>query len=361
MNLNRSSHLLMVLVCVFVFFAVAQAAAAQGPSFGLAPYSIEKGEPLPRLDYSLAAGQSQPGAVLVTNPGEKAAYLRLSAVDARTSMHGGVSFPDSSEPLSAVGGWISLSETEPTLQPGEESVIPFTIAVPPNTPAGEYRAGILLEAADPDTARPADVPEGGIHVAVLFRKALNVRVTVPGAATADLKIASVRHVFEESRSVFQVELHNEGNVPAEVTGGKLEVLDASGKVIGMQPIKMSGKFLAKDTVLYPIQFDQALPVGQYGVRVSVDYDGHTPATWESTFEVTKAEAKPTATPIDTGFDLPTEAALTPGVAVTPAVTPGPVVPELPDYWMYVAIGLLCIVLIGFVVIVVGVVWFRRRK
>ena len=339
MNRNKVCHVLFALVCTFVFFAIAQTVVAQEPSFGLAPYSIEKKEVLPHIDYSLEAGQSATGAVLVTNPGEKAAYLRLSATDAQTSMHGGVSFPDTGEPVAAVGGWISLSETELILQPHEERVIPFTISVPADAWVGEHRAGILLELTDPDTARPADFPEGQIYVGVRFRKALNVRVTVPGPLAVDFKITSVEHVFESGRSVFQVTLRNDGNVATEMIGGQLEVLDAQKQVIGMQPIRMSGKFLARDTVLHPVLFDQPLPEGQYGVRASMNYGNDELATWESTFEVTNQAAEEARVEaINSGFNLPAQPTT-----------------ERVNYWMYAVLGLIVLA------VVVGGVWFIRRK
>ena len=188
-------------------------------------------------------------------------------------------------------------------------------------------------------------------MAVRSRKALNIRVTVPGPVAVDFKVASVQHVFEAGRSVFQVELRNEGNVSTEVTGGKLEVMDASGQVIGTLAIRMSGKFLARDTVLHPVLFDQPLPEGRYSVRVSMDYGGDEPATWESTFEVAKEAAeKAEEEATDRGFDLPSR--------------PGPEQPEQPNYRVYVILGLIVIAIaVGLIVIAVavGLTWLIRRS
>jgi len=339
MDRNKWGHSLIVLVCGFVFFAVAQVAAAQAPSLGLVPYSVEKDETLTRLEYSLEAGQSETSAVVVTNPGDEEAYLRLFATDARTSSQGGVSFPDSTEPVSATGGWISLSASEFALQPQEQRVIPFTISVPPDARAGEHRAAILLELANLDTSRPADFPEGQIYVAVRFRKALNVRVMLPGPVAVDFEIVSVEHVFEGGQSTFQVELRNRGNISTDVAGGKLDVRDASGEVIGTLPIKMNGKFLAGDTVLYPVRFDEPLPEGRYTAAVTVDYGGDEPATWESTFEVAREAAQNAEEEaIERGFKLPPRRAR-----------------EEPDYWMYVTAGLVLVLPIG------GVYVYSRRR
>lgn len=344
MNRSKSDHLAFVLVCGLIFFTVAGVAAAQEPSFGLAPWSVEKEEALPRLDYSLEAGQSETSAVLVTNPRDEETYLRLFATDARTSTHGGVSFPDSSEPVSATGGWISLSASEFTLQPQEQRVIPFTISVPADARAGEHRAGILLELADPDTSRPEDFPEGQIYVAVRFRKALNVRVTVPGPVAVDFEIVSVEHVFEGGQSTFEVKLRNRGNISTDVAGGNLEVSDSSGQVIGSLPIRMSGKFLAGDTVVYVVLFDEPLPEGRYAVAVTMDYGGDAPATWQSTFEVVKEAAEEAEQEaIERGFKLSSGSAR-----------------EGPNYWMYAAIGagLIMITAIGVLIrILIG----RKRQ
>jgi len=213
-------------------------------------------------------------------------------------------------------------------------VIPFTISVPADASAGKYRAGILLELADLDTSRPDDAPEGQIYVAVNFRKALNLRVIVPGPTAADFDIASVEHVFDSGQSIFRVELRNRGNVSVDVAGGRLEVKNASGDVIGAQPIRMSGKFLAWDAVVYEVAFDRPLPEGQYAVAVTMDYGGDAPATWESTFEVAREAAhQAEQEAIDRGFTLPTQPS------------------QKPSYLVYIASGLL-VVLVG-----VGLAWF----
>jgi len=343
MNRNRSiKNLTIVLVCG-LFFAVAQAAGAQGSSFSLLPYSAESEETLARLDYSLDAGQSATGAVLVTNLGDEEAELSLLAADARTSTQGGVAFPDSTEPVSAAGAWISLSASQFRLQPQEERVIPFTINVPADAREGEHWAGILLELASLDTSRPADFPEGQIYVAVRFRKALNVRLTVPGPVAVEFEIASAEHVFEGGQSVFQVELRNRGNVPTEMAGGTLEVMDGSGHVIGTLPIKINGKFLAGDTVLYPARFEEPLPEGRYSARVVMAFGGAAPATWQSTFEVTgEAAEEAEQEAIDRGFSL----------ARQPAG-------EGANYWMFASLGLVAL-LVGGGLVRLGISMARRR-
>jgi WxL Interacting Protein, peptidoglycan binding domain len=321
--MDRIRYVSIALVCG-LFFAIAHVAVAQDVSFGLVPYSIEEKDTLPRLAYSLAAGQSETGAVRVTNQGDEEAYLRLSATDAHTSVRGGVSFPESSENPSAVGAWISLAVSEFRLSPQEQLIVPFTLTVPIDARSGEHRAGILLELADPDTSRPDDAPaEGQIQVIVISRKALNVRVTVPGPEVVGLDIVSVEHVFEGGQSTFYVELHNKGNVPAEMAGGELQVMDASGQVIGALPIQINGEFLAGDTVSYPVRFDEPLPEAQYGVAATVDYGGGAPAMWQSNFEVAKEAVKEAERQaIERGFKLPSQP------------TSGEV-----NYWMVAGFGL----------------------
>jgi len=176
-------------------------------------------------------------------------------------------------------------------------------------------------------------------VAVLFRKALNVRVIVPGPVVTNFVVGSVQHAFEGGQSVFQVELRNAGNVSTDLAGGKLEVMDASREVIGSLPIQMNGKFLAGDTVLYPARFDEPLPEGRYTVAVTVDYGGNEPATWESTFEVTTEAAEKAE-----------KEAIERGLKLSPRVAR-----EGPNYWMYVTAGLMLVVLIG------GVYLFAHRR
>ncbi len=289
MDRIRSRHLIVSLLCVLILLAVAQA-GAQGSDFSLVPYSVEKEEKLPRLEYSLEPGQIETGAVLVGNTGEQEAFLRLFAADARTGSKGGVGFPESSEPVSAVGGWISLSASEFTLQPQESRVVPFTIAVPPDARGGEHLAGILLELADPDISTPDDSPEGTVNVVVLFRKALNVRVMVPGDIETGLEITSVEQGWDAIQVVFDVALHNTGNIRVDPDDGQLEVIDASAKVLGSFPIQVSS-ILAEDTLVYRVFCLDPLPPGEYLVRVSVPYGEGQLATWESKVVITEQAVK----------------------------------------------------------------------
>ena len=132
---------------------------------------------------------------------------------------------------------------------------------------------------------------------------------MPGPAVTDLQIGSVTHVVRDGCSCFDVELKNTGNVSIDGSEGELQVRDQTGATIGRLPIQVTGRFLAGDAIVYPVNFEDLLPPGEYAVAVTADYKAPRPAAWESDFVVSKAEVRSTGDkPLNRGFALPKRSA-----------------------------------------------------
>jgi len=285
--------------------ATAGPASAEGStSFGLKPARSGTGY----FTYSLERGESVSDEIVATNQGESNVTLKLYTLDARTATNGGVIFPGGEgSPKIGSGAWISLSISRVTLEPGASVTIPFTFTVPSDARIGEHVAGIVAQNAEATTGTAQD---GQFVVQLVQRAAVPIWETVPGPAVTDLQVASITHVVEGGSSSFDVRLSNAGNTSIDGADGGLKVQDRTGASIGALPIRITGKFLAADTVVYPVRFDDLLPPGEYSVAVSIDFGGPRPATREYDFSVLKEEASSAPEPLNRGFTLPTRVAST---------------------------------------------------
>jgi hypothetical protein len=274
-----------------------------GISFGLKPAQ----EGIGYFTYSLGPGESVSDEIIVSNRGDVTVTLKLYAVDARTATNGGVIFPGGEGSTNTgAGAWVSLSMSRATLNPGTGVRLAFTFAVPEGARIGEHVAGIVAENTEPAVATSE---EAQIVAQVIQRTALPIWETVPGPAVTDLQIGSVTHVVRAGSSCFDVELKNTGNVSIDGTDGELQVKDRAGAIIGRLPIQVTGRFLAGDAIVYPVNFEDLLPPGDYAVAVTADYEAPRPAVWESDFAVSKEEVSGASEkPLDRGFSLPTRGA-----------------------------------------------------
>jgi hypothetical protein len=243
-------------------------------SFGIRPAQQGIGH----FDYTLEPGQSTTDEIVATNSSLTSVTLKIYALDAHSSSNGGLIFPGGDGSTNtAAGAWLSLSVSQVTLDPGAEITLPFTFTVPLDAMAGEHVAGIVAENADPITSGPdATIP-------VVQRAAVPIWETVPGAITTGLEIDSVRYTTRGGGSAFDVEMSNTGNVSLDSVVGTLQITDEARAPVCSLPIEVNGKFLARDTIVYPVNLDQTPSPGRYHVVAAVQYDDDGFASWECFF------------------------------------------------------------------------------
>lgn len=127
------------------------AQAADGASWSVAPADTEQGTARPNFDYAMDPGQTLADAYAVRNDGATPLTLRVYASDAFTTREGNIDLLPAAEPASDAGTWVRLDVDQVTLQPGETSVIPFTVTAPADARPGDHVAGIVasITSADP--------------------------------------------------------------------------------------------------------------------------------------------------------------------------------------------------------------------
>lgn len=340
---------IIVIILLLVFPCPAFPAIAQGGDieFSARPANPAPGEPAMYFQYSLSPGETGADELMVINLSETAAEFKLYPADARTSRYGGAEFGEESDEREEVGSWITLSSSRLTLGPGESQTVQFTFSVPPDAQPGKYYGAVVVEAVEPIT-QPAE--EAGQEREVLFnviqRIAVSVSETVPGPLVTAFEITDVQQVWRGAQVGFDVALRNAGNTHLKNLEGALEVMDASGQLIGSFPIPLPF-LLARDAIVFPINCEDILPPGRYSLAVSIDYGADEPATYEAEFEITPETVEEAVEEArERGFDVE---------AVT--IVEG----QAAGYWQYIALGL------GFVLVLVALMGIfyllirRRRK
>lgn len=113
-------------------------------------------------------------------------------------------------------GWIRLARTTLVVPPRGVLADPFTVAVPPRTPPGDYLSTVVASLAGGPTT------PGGLSVET--RVALIVKVTVPGTVHVAISAGPLTHHRRGGTEHFELAVTNRGNVVVDLTG----ILDLPG-------------------------------------------------------------------------------------------------------------------------------------
>lgn len=93
-------------------------------------------------DFALEPGESVEDYALITNFGEEALTFDVYSHDAVNTPDGAFTLQPADAESVEVGAWIGLDE-QVTVEPGDSSVVPFTIAVPEDAVPGDHAGGIV--------------------------------------------------------------------------------------------------------------------------------------------------------------------------------------------------------------------------
>lgn len=284
-----------------------------GLTWGTKPSDNEVGMGRPRFSYIAARGGSLKDGLDVYNRGTTPITLQVYATDAFNTPDGGLDMLKPEEKAKDAGTWITLDQSEVTVQPGQTVTVPFTLKVPLSAAAGDHTAGIITS-----FATPADVGISEDH-----RLAGRVYIRVKGDLEPKLSIRNV-HVeyggtwnpFGKGSAKVSYQLVNDGNVRLE----------------GRQSVKVGGLFgLAGQTVKLP-DMTELLP-GQ-----SRKYS----ATLSSVYPLLLLHGTVTVQPVQSTQDNP---------GTIPTIRPvhaGALTPAVP----WVLLGILIVVVLA---------WLRMRR
>jgi nucleoid-associated protein YgaU len=202
--------------------------------------------------YDLKPGQTVDDAVEVYNNSGQPKTIGVYAIDSVTSSDGAFACKQEVEERTGVGSWVKISNPDVTLAPNTTGKVSFTLTVPAKVDVGEHNGCIAIQ------DRTAAPQAAGNGVALSFRSAIRLAVTVPGEFIEKLSIKDVLIETRHDKMVVSPVLANDGNVSLDAT----QHVSLRG-LLGDTLLDTSGQF----------NFDAKRPFwgGLYRQKTSVEY------------------------------------------------------------------------------------------
>ena len=256
----------LLILLSFVLPSVAAAATA-GPVFGLRAVGNPKRG---YFVYNLAPRATRPGAVIVSNTGNRTGIVKLYSADGTTGQTTGTVYLTDSKPVHA-GAWVKLAQPSVRLAPGEIKHVAFTVHVPTGSKPGQWVGGIVAETATSAKTKRS-TRKAGVQIRIRNQTIIAVQVNVPGPLSAAFTIGGAKTGGQRGFQQVLVHFSNDGNM-LQKPRGSVTILQG-GKAIEHLPFKMD-TFLPQTAIDYPVLLKKALATGEYQTKVSLSYP--TPA------------------------------------------------------------------------------------
>lgn len=219
--------------------------------------------------HTLSPGTVQDEGVRVINNSDGTRALRVYAADSIRSTDGGFACKQYSDANTDVGAWITLEQTEVTLPPHSNIIVPFTITIPEKASVGEHNGCVLIE----DNTSPNTATRGAV---ISTRSGLRVAITVPGDIIRKLESAEATlNIREDNSLLLSAAAINQGNVSID-TDVVVFLRTFFGKIIAED----GGRFpvLRGEKSIWNFAFERPFWGGWYNARVMVAYDADPDAT-----------------------------------------------------------------------------------
>jgi hypothetical protein len=165
----------------------------------------------PRFELKSKAGATVRQVFELTNTAAGPAKFRVHTADFTLGPDYGVLFQDALQPDSC-RPWVALERPEVSLPGGGLIRYRFEVQVPPNTPAGECRFGILIEGEEASVAQA-----GAMKLPIQGRIGIIVYVVV-GDAKPEIEVFGPSVVTLNGQKVPAVRVHNTGNAHTRMSG-----------------------------------------------------------------------------------------------------------------------------------------------
>jgi LysM repeat protein len=280
--MKKCSQKLGTLLAVGILLFTHASVLAQAGSIGIAPANPKVGNLRSRsiFIHTLKGGETVEDGVRVFNYTKEPRTVKIDAVDSVAAVDGSFSCKQNSEKKTEVGRWIRVSQNEVVVQPGENEAVPFTITVPKDAGPGERGACITAQ----DTRNTGSKKEGGI--ALGFRNAIRVAITVPGKIVKQLTIQKIQ-IGRNEKGNYTVSpvSKNTGNVSLDVTT-RVQLRSIFGQETPLQ--KATYPVIAGATTGWAFEFKRPFWGGIYKAQTSIAYDADTSS---SLGDVTSQERK----------------------------------------------------------------------
>ena len=217
--------------------------------------------------YQLEPGHHVTDGVQVFNSTQQSQTVSVYPVDSVISSDGAFACAQEVEARKDVGSWITLDQSSVTLAPNSSQEVPFTVAVPVNAGVGEHDGCIAIQSAADTSSASHD------GVALSFRSAIRVVVTVPGQINKQLTLAGVALGGLQKDGSYRVTptARNDGNVSLDTTV-KVQLVSA----IGTTAASAQGTYpvLPHSEASWNFELKRPFWGGLYRALVTVSYNGN---------------------------------------------------------------------------------------
>lgn len=219
--------------------------------------------------YELSPGQSTTDAVEIYNNTDEQKAISVYATDSVISSGGAFACAQAADKIQDVGGWIKLQKTTVSLLPGRSEKVPFTVQVPDYAEPGEHNGCIAIQEANVD---PASVGNG---IALSFRSAIRVAITVPGEIQKELTIRDAQLRNKSDKLVGTILLRNNGNVSLD-TAVTADLQNFFGTTVQ----SVSGTYPALPKTITELNFEYKKPYwgGLYRLNTTAAYNANIQET-----------------------------------------------------------------------------------
>jgi hypothetical protein len=234
------------------------AAETESPKLGIRPVSQDGSY----FTLEIPAGETQEMTFEVGNFGEQPVDAIVYPADVYTLNNGGFGAGLDGEPTTGVTTWLDYSREQLSIEPGTAVRRTATIAVPGDTPPGEYITALVVQ-----NANPVDGGSGAFSVDQIIRQAIAVAIDVPGPRDPNLTIGDATYSEKGGVSSIAVALENTGNVHLK-PAGDFVVRDVGGAVVLEQAIAMDTFYAGMSTSLL-VGMTSPLAPGEYTLELAL--------------------------------------------------------------------------------------------
>jgi hypothetical protein len=239
-----------VLLALALALAIAAHQAASAPASGgglIVIPSPASGAATSYFKLSLQRGRgARAGTIGLHNRSTRALRVALSAVDGLTLDTLGSAYRPSGSGAHGVTRWLRVAKPTVGLAAGASAQVPVSVVVPRGTPAGDYLAGVSVEAL----GQKAETATHGVSIASAVRYAIGVEVTVAGARSPAIRFTGAQLRRQPAGLTFLLEATNSGNVILQGAQGSALIRNGR-RVVARAPLG-PGTFVTGTSIAYPV-------------------------------------------------------------------------------------------------------------
>jgi hypothetical protein len=259
---------LVSLLAAFGF--AAPTASAQSPTV-IVKVHQRSGLVSPYFQLGASPGRTvNAGSLEIVNPARKAVTVRIDPVDAITADALGSAYAQTTSALTGAATWLRLGRRVVRVPGHASTSLPVSIGVPVDATAGDYLAGVAVEALG--QSRTERVGRG-VAIGETDRYAIGVEVKLPGTRHPAVSLTGASVGREPAGLVFEVNAGNTGNVILKNVHGWVRITQGNRPVASarIQP----GTFVSGTRISYPVPAlrEQPAPGTAYRVRAALYYAG----------------------------------------------------------------------------------------